>query len=304
MVFYALLENYMATLRDIKRRIVGVKNTQQITKAMKMVSAARLRRAQENIINARPYSRKIAEVLSNLLSIEKNLVNPLFEKREVKKVAIVIVTSDRGLCGAFNMNVIREAELTIKSNFAEMNEAGNVFLYCAGKKGVDYFSKRNYKIEGSYPGIFSNLDFSFASKLVADLKEKFINKEVDEVLIVYNAFKSVVQQELKVTKFLPVQTIEQKYEPNSKQIEYIYEPDKATIINSLVPRHLNAQMWTSLLDSYAAELGARMTAMDMATENAKDLIRSLQIKYNKERQAAITTEILEIVSGANALKNA
>lgn len=304
MVFYALLENYMATLRDIKRRIVGVKNTQQITKAMKMVSAARLRRAQENIINARPYSRKIAEVLSNLLSIEKNLVNPLFEKREVKKVAIVIVTSDRGLCGAFNMNVIREAELTIKSNFAEMNEAGNVLLYCAGKKGVDYFSKRNYKIEGSYPGIFSNLDFSFASKLVADLKEKFINKEVDEVLIVYNAFKSVVQQELKVTKFLPVQTIEQKYEPNSKQIEYIYEPDKATIINSLVPRHLNAQMWTSLLDSYAAELGARMTAMDMATENAKDLIRSLQIKYNKERQAAITTEILEIVSGANALKNA
>ncbi|MBU2494460.1 MAG: ATP synthase F1 subunit gamma [Bacteroidetes bacterium] len=294
----------MATLRDIKRRIVGVKNTQQITKAMKMVSAARLRRAQENIINARPYSRKIAEVLSNLLSIEKNLVNPLFEKREVKKVAIVIVTSDRGLCGAFNMNVIREAELTIKSNFAEMNEAGNVLLYCAGKKGVDYFSKRNYKIEGSYPGIFSNLDFSFASKLVADLKEKFINKEVDEVLIVYNAFKSVVQQELKVTKFLPVQTIEQKYEPNSKQIEYIYEPDKATIINSLVPRHLNAQMWTSLLDSYAAELGARMTAMDMATENAKDLIRSLQIKYNKERQAAITTEILEIVSGANALKNA
>ena len=294
----------MATLRDIKRRIVGVKNTQQITKAMKMVAAARLRRAQENIISARPYSRKIANVLSNLLSIEKNLNNSLFEKREVKRIAVVIVTSDRGLCGAFNMNVIREAEVTIKNNYSEMNEAGNVLLYCVGKKGVDYFSKRNYKVEGSYPGIFSKLNFAFAAKLVADLKEKFLNKEIDEVLVIYNAFKSVVQQELKVTTLLPVQPIEQKTEEAGKQTEYLYEPDKATIINSLVPRHLNAQIWTALLDSYAAELGARMTAMDMATENAKELIRTLQITYNKERQAAITTEILEIVSGANALKNA
>lgn len=294
----------MATLRDIKRRIVGVKNTQQITKAMKMVAAARLRRAQENIISARPYSRKIAEVLSNLLSIEKNLDNPLFEKREVKKIAVIVITSDRGLCGAFNMNVIREAELTIKNNYAELNEAGNVLLYCVGKKGVDYFSKRNYKMEGSYSGIFSHLDFSFAAKLIADLKEKFLNHDIDEVLIVYNAFKSVVQQELKVTKLLPVQPIESRSEGSSNQKEFLYEPDKAAIINSLVPRHLNAQMWTALLDSYASELGARMTAMDMATENAKDLIRTLQIKYNKERQAAITTEILEIVSGANALKSA
>ena len=294
----------MATLRDIKRRIVGVKNTQQITKAMKMVSAARLRRAQENIINARPYSRKIAEVLSNLLSIEKNLNNPLFEKREVKKIAVVVVTSDRGLCGAFNMNIIREAEQTIQNNYAEMNEAGNVLLYCVGKKGVDYFSKKNYKLEGSYPGIFAHLDFPFASKLVSDLKEKFISKEVDEVFVIYNAFKSVVQQELKITKLLPVQPIENKTDTNSNNSEFLYEPDKATIINSLVPRHLNAQVWTALLDSYASELGARMTAMDMATENAKELIRTLQITYNKKRQAAITTEILEIVSGANALKSA
>ena len=263
-----------------------------------------MRRAQENIISARPYSRKIAEVLSNLLSIEKNLDNPLFEKREVKKIAVIVITSDRGLCGAFNMNVIREAELTIKNNYAELNEAGNVFLYCVGKKGVDYFSKRNYKMEGSYSGIFSHLDFSFAAKLIADLKEKFLNHEIDEVLVVYNAFKSVVQQELKVSKLLPVQPIESRSEDTSKQKEFLYEPDKAAIINSLVPRHLNAQMWTALLDSYASELGARMTAMDMATENAKDLIRTLQIKYNKERQAAITTEILEIVSGANALKSA
>lgn len=159
-------------------------------------------------------------------------------------------------------------------------------------------------MEGSYPGIFSHLDFSFAAKLIAELKEKFLNCEIDEVLVVYNAFKSVVQQELKVVKLLPVQPIERKGDESSKQTEFLYEPDKAAIINSLVPRHLNAQMWTALLDSYASELGARMTAMDMATENAKELIRTLQITYNKERQAAITTEILEIVSGANALKNA
>lgn len=294
----------MATLRDIKRRIVGVKNTQQITKAMKMVAAARLRRAQENIISARPYSRKIAEVLSNLLSIEKNLNNPLFEKREVKKVAIVVVTSDRGLCGAFNMNIIREAEELVKNKYSDINNAGDLQLYCVGKKGLDYFSKRNYKIEGAYPGIFAKLDFAFAAKLVSDLKEKYLNKELDEVIVVYNAFKSVVQQELKTSILLPVQPIENLGEESSSKSEFLYEPDKLTIINSLVPRHLNAQMWTALLDSYAAELGARMTAMDMATENAKDLIRTLQITYNKERQAAITTEILEIVSGANALKNA
>lgn len=294
----------MATLRDIKRRIVGVKSTQQITKAMKMVSAARLRRAQENMMNARPYSRKIAEVLSNLIQIEKNLDNPLFKERSTEKVALVVVTSDRGLCGGFNMNVIRKAENLINDDYAKINATGNLELYCVGKKGNDYFKSRFDNLIGSYPGIFSNLKFEFASTLVSELTLKFLKGEIDKVVVVYNEFKSVAQQNLLVEQLLPIVPFEEKEGESEIQAEFIYEPDKVSIIDTLLPRHLNAQMWKILLESYAAELGARMTAMDMATENAKDLIRTLQITYNKERQASITKELLEIVSGANALKSA
>lgn len=293
----------MATLRDIKRRIVGVKNTQQITKAMKMVSAARLRRAQENMMNARPYSRKIAEVLSNLLLIEKNIDNELLKEREVKKVALVLVTSDRGLCGGFNMNAIRKAETLISEDYAEINKNSNLQLYCVGKKGADYLKSRFDNIAGSYPGIFSDLKFDFASTLVNELTAKFKKKEIDKVVVVYNEFKSVAQQNIIEEQLLPIKPFNQE-EVNKFQAEFIYEPNKAEIISTLLPRHLNAQMWKILLESYAAELGARMTAMDMATENATELIRTLQITYNKERQASITKEILEIVSGANALKSA
>lgn len=291
----------MATLRDIKRRIVGVKNTQQITKAMKMVAAARLRRAQENILNARPYSKKIAEVLQHLLSIEKGFNNPLFIQREVKRVAVVVVTSDRGLCGSFNMNVIRTAEEMVKGELSSFSSSSSLELYCVGKKGNDYFTKRNYPVVGSHPGIFSHLKFEFASGLIKELTSKFVNGDIDKVLVVYNEFKSVIQQKTIVEQLFPIQPFE-SHEPDSKQLDYIYEPDKVRIIETLLPKHLNAQMWRVLLDSYAAELGARMTAMDMATENAKELIRSLNLTYNSKRQAAITTEILEIVSGANALK--
>lgn len=296
----------MATLRDIKSRIKGVKNTQQITKAMKMVAAARLRRAQENIINARPYSRKIAEVLSNLIAIEKGSDNPLFQEREVESVAIIVVTSDRGLCGGFNMNAIRKAEEFIKENYSELNNAEKVSLYCVGKKGVEHFRRRNYKVAASHSGIFSDLKFEFASALTSELTTKFLNKEYDKVFIVYNEFKSVIQQNTIAKQILPIAKFEDKSQEinDSKPVDFIYEPDKQSIINALLPRHLKAQVWTSLLDSYAAELGARMTAMDMATENAKELIRTLNILYNKERQAAITTEISEIVSGANALRDA
>jgi F-type H+-transporting ATPase subunit gamma len=295
----------MATLRDIKSRIKGVKNTQQITKAMKMVAAARLRRAQENIINARPYSRKITEVLSDLIALEKGSANPLFEEREVEKVALIIVTSDRGLCGGFNMNAIRKAEELIKDEYSEVNAKGNLALYCVGKKGLDHFRKRNYNIVGAHAGIFSNLHFEFASKLTNELTTNFLNGEYDKVVIVYNEFKSVIQQNTLTKQILPIAPFKTETEEFEKQklADFIYEPDKQSIINTLLPRHLKALVWTSLLDSYAAELGARMTAMDMATENAKELIRTLNILYNKERQAAITTEISEIVSGANALKD-
>ncbi len=292
----------MATLRDIKSRIKGVKNTQQITKAMKMVAAARLRRAQENIINAKPYSRKIAEMLQHLLNIEKNFSNPLFIEREVKNISLIVVTSDRGLCGGFNMNIIRKTEEIIKDQFADYHQNGNLMLYCVGKKGNDYFTKRNYKVEGSYPGIFSNLKFEFASGLIKELTSKYISGETDKVLIIYNEFKSVIQQKTTVEQLFPIKPFEAKVNEPIHDTDYIYEPDKANIINKLLPKHLNAQMWTALLDSYAAELGARMTAMDMATENAKELIHSLNLTYNKVRQASITKEILEIVSGANALK--
>ena len=293
----------MATLRDIRGRIKGVKNIQQVTKSMKMVSAARLRRAQENIINAKPYSKKISEMLQHLLSIEKNFDNPLFKEREVKRIAVIVLTSDRGLCGGFNMNVIRMAEEMINGEYASFKNTGNVVLYCLGKKGNDYFTKRNYNVVGSFPGIFSQLKFEFASGLIKELTGKYIAGEIDKILIVYNEFKSVIQQKINVEQLLPIKPFSS--DENTEQlfnVDFIYEPDKAAIISALLPKHLNSKMWTSLLDSYAAELGARMTAMDMATENAKELIRTLNLTYNKVRQASITTEILEIVSGANALK--
>ena len=297
----------MATLRDIKRRIVGVKNTQQITRAMKMVAAAKLRRAQENIINARPYSRKIAEVLNHLLEAEKDIKDPLFERREVEKIAFIVVTSDRGLAGSFNQNIIRTAEELFKNEYKDFLDKNNLSIYCVGKKGCDYFTKKEYPVVQSFPGIFSSdLKFEFASKLMTELTKKFINGDYDRVVVIYNEFKSVIQQNLRVKDLLPIaKKEEEETGANEKQhnIDYIYEPDKITIIKSLLPRYLNAQFWTALLESYAAELGARMTAMDMATENAKDLISQLQLTYNKERQASITKEILEIVSGANALQN-
>ncbi|MBN1299788.1 MAG: ATP synthase F1 subunit gamma [Melioribacteraceae bacterium] len=292
----------MATLRDIKRRITGVKNTQQITKAMKMVAAARLRRAQENIINARPYSRKLQDVLGNLLSIEGSAGNPLLEQRDIiQNVAVIVITSDRGLCGGFNMNAIRETEELMNTELSQF-KGDNIALYCVGKKGLDHFSKRSYNLAGKHPGIFSDLKYDFASTLMNEITRKFLDREFDKVIVVYNEFKSVVQQKVVRKQLLPILTDHEKKEDQNINIEYIYEPDKISIINALLPRHLNALMWTALLDSYAAELGARMTAMDMATENAKELIRTLQITYNKERQASITSEILEIVSGANALK--
>jgi F-type H+-transporting ATPase subunit gamma len=292
----------MATLRDIKGRIKGVKSTQQITKAMKMVAAARLRRAQENIVNAKPYAKKNAEMLQHLLSVEKSFSNPLIAEREVKRIAIVVVTSDRGLCGGFNINVIRKAEELANNEFSSYNNSGNLDFYCVGKKGNDYFIKKNYNVVGSYPGIFSQLKFEFASGLVKELTGKYIAGKIDKVLIVFNEFKSVIQQKNVVEQLLPIKQSDVINNNSLNNADYIYEPGKIEIINALLPKNLNSQMWTSLLDSYAAELGARMTAMDMATENAKELIRSLNLTYNKARQASITKEILEIVSGANALK--
>lgn len=290
----------MATLRDIKQRIKGVKSTQQITKAMKMVAAAKLRRATEAILNARPYARKIQTLLSHLASDDDLISNPLFITRDVKKVAVVVVTADRGLCGAFNTNIIREATRYINEELQAQNISHS--LFCLGKKGSDYFSKRNYNVVQKYPGIFSSLNYSIAQRLSDQLIAGFMNGEFDKVILIFNEFKSIIQQKIVVEQFLPI-----PIEGNTKKeihagANYIYEPDQKAIFEYLIPKHLKAQLWRVLLESNAAEFAARMTAMDNATTNAKELIRTLNLKYNKERQAAITKEILEIVSGANALK--
>ncbi len=291
----------MATLRDIKRRIIGVKSTQKITKAMKMVAAARLNRAQENIINARPYSRKLTEVLGQLLAAEKNYDHPLIKDKGDEKVAIIAVTSDKGLCGAFNMNIISEVEKLITKSYSEQLSNNNMALYCIGKKGRDYFKNHEYNVVQGHVGIFNDLKFDFVSQLNKELTSKFLSDQLDKIIVVYNRFKSVAQQEVIQLELYPIKP-EAADESEQINIDYIFEPDKVSIINSLLPRYLNVQMWTVLLNSYAAELGARMTAMEMASENAEEMIQSLQLTYNKRRQASITNEILEIVSGANALK--
>ena len=290
----------MATLRDIKRRIVGVKNTQKITRAMKMISAAKLRRAQSKIINARPYANKISEMLSNLATEEDMATNPFFIEREKKNVAVVVVTADRGLCGAFNNNIIKEAVRYIDE---EINAEGlNAFVYSVGKKNADYFSRRDYNVIGKDVGLFSSLDYSSALKITDNLVSEFRNETYDKVVIIYNEFISMIRQKIQVQQFLPIPVLSSTEEKQVQQPNYIFEPDSGSIFNFLIPKHLKAQVWRSLLESNAAELGARMTAMDNATTNAQEMIRSLNLTYNKERQAAITKEILEIVSGANALK--
>ncbi len=290
----------MATLRDIKRRIVGVKNTQKITRAMKMVSAAKLRRAQTRIVNSRPYVNKISEILSNLATEEDMVTNSFFIERELKNVAVVVVTADRGLCGAFNNNIIKEAARYIDE---ELNTEGiNAFVYCVGKKSADYFSRRNYNVIEKDIGLFSSLDYSSALKITDNLVSEFSKETYDKVVIIYNEFISMIRQKIEVQQFLPIPVLSSTEEKQVQQPNYIFEPDSGSIFNFLIPKHLKAQVWRSLLESNAAELGARMTAMDNATTNAQEMIRSLNLTYNKERQAAITKEILEIVSGANALK--
>lgn len=291
----------MATLREIRRRIAGVKSTQKITKAMKMVAAAKLRRAQDAIISARPYARKMNELLQHLAGAVENATNPLLIPRPIERVLLVVVTADRGLCGAFNANIIKAGVTHMKTNYAELYKAGNLKLECVGKKGYDYFIKHDYKIISKHIGIYSSLNFSHARVIMEELVRGYLAGQFDRVEVIYNEFKYVTQQNIVVEQLIPI-PLEQ---PNLKsQTDYIYEPSSAAIISSLVPKHLNFQMWRILLESNAAEQGARMTAMENATTNAQDLIRVLTLSYNKARQAAITKELLEIVSGAEALKKA
>lgn len=290
----------MATLRDIKNRIVGVKSTQKITRAMKMIATAKLRGAQQRIVNARPYANKIGDMLTHLATEDSLTSNPYFAKRDGKKICVVVVTADRGLCGAFNTNIIRDAVSYINEDLN--NENASVTVYTVGKKATEFFRKRDYNIEGKIIGLFSSLEYQSTLQIYNEVVPKFLSGEIDKVVVVYNEFVSMIQQKIKRVELLPIPLFEKDEKENFHQSNYIFEPNQLSIFEQLIPKHLKAQIWRALLESNAAELSARMTAMDNATTNAQELIRSLNLTYNKERQAAITKEILEIVSGANALK--
>jgi len=272
-----------------------------------MVAAAKLRRAQDAIISARPYARKMRELLQHFGTKADLTINPLFAYRQIENVAIIVVAADRGLCGAFNSNLMKTTETLIEQRYHELNKAGKLKLICVGKKGFDFFAKRNHKMVGKHIGIFGRLTFSRAQEIVGEVVQGFSKGEYDRVEVIYNEFKSIMHQRVTIEQFLPISTdqadIQSPHSPVRSMVDYIYEPSREAILASLVPKYLNFEMWRVLLESNAAEQGARMTAMDNATTNATDLIRDLQLSYNKARQASITKELLEIVSGAEALKN-
>lgn len=298
----------MATLREIRRRISGVKSIQKITKAMKMVAAARLRRAQEGIVSARPFAREIKRLISHLVTEVDASLHPLLQTREVKRSLLIVVTSDRGLCGAFNTNVIKAAAARVRDQYPDRKtNEHQIRLVTIGKKGSEYFGKRDYEVHAKYVGIFHSLDFGVARGIMEHLISGYLKQEFDRVEVVYNEFKNVLQQRIVIEQLLPIPAEELKPEAAHvahSLVDYIYEPSSKEIIGALLPRHLNFQMWRILLESNAAALGAQMSAMDNATENAKDLITDLTLSYNKARQASITKELLEIVAGAEALQKA
>lgn len=291
----------MATLRDIRSRISGVKSTSKITQAMKMVAAAKLRRAQDAIIAARPYAKAMQGMLHNLSTANDTLTSPLLKVRAVDSILLIVVSSDRGLCGAFNTNLFRAAANRITHEYGEFQKNGSLKVITAGKRSTDFFTKRGYNVIESHPGIFQHLDFVTARTIATRVTHGFLAGEFDRVEIIYNEFKTVAQSHVAIEQLLPVATEAGTEKKEANPVDYIFEPSAHDIIDVLLPKHLNMMVWKSLLESNAAEQAARMTAMEAATTNARDLIRSLQLVYNKARQAAITKEILEIVGGAEAL---
>jgi len=294
----------MPSLKEVKNRIVSVKSTQQITKAMKMVAAAKLRRAQDRIIQIRPYSQKLNGILQNVsATLGDEIENTYATEREVKNVLIVVITSDRGLCGAFNSNVCKGVIGLINEKYSKQYEAGNVELLCVGKKGYDFFKKKDYNLNFDFGELFFDLKFENVRKAAEYAMEGFVEKKFDAVELVYNEFKNVATQVIQAEQFLPITSSMDDETNLDTQLDYIFEPDKLEIVLELIPKSLKISFYKSLLESNAAEHGARMTAMDKATDNAQELIKELQLTYNRTRQAAITKEILEIVGGAEALSN-
>ena len=294
----------MPNLKEVRIRIASVKSTQQITSAMKMVAASKLRRAQNAILKMRPYAAKLKDILQNLsASLDSGDANPYTQQRSAEKVLLVVITSNRGLCGAFNTNVLRAAVQRIQSEYATQAGLGNVSFLTIGRKATEFFSKRGYNVVSSHDSIFDSLTYENVSVIAGSVMEAFANKQFDRVEIVYNQFKNAAVQKLTVEQFLPVEAPAQSAVVSKINTDFIFLPSKEEIVSELIPKSLRIQFYKAVLDSNASEHGARMTAMHQATENAGDLIKELNLAYNKARQAAITKEILEIVSGAEALKN-
>lgn len=288
-------------LKEVRERIGSVKSTQQITKAMKMVSAAKLKRATDAITQMRPYSEKLSSVLSNIISTTDtdDLKLKLAEEREVKKVLVVVFTSDRGLCGAFNSNINKKAKAVIAEQYSDVD----VTVMAMGKKAAQYFNKLDVNLNDKYADLITKFDFETVAAVAEEIMDAYTNEEYDKVELVYAQFRNPAVQFFVSEQFLPIVPAEQEEESNNS-VDFIFEPDKESIIKTLVPKILKTQLFKAILDTNASQHGARMTAMDNATENAEDLLRDLKISYNRARQAAITTELTEIVSGAAALEGA
>ncbi|MFC3560812.1 ATP synthase F1 subunit gamma [Pedobacter jamesrossensis] len=292
----------MANLKEVRNRIASVQSTQQITKAMKMVSAAKLKRATNAIIALRPYATKLKEILGNLSASLEGSSSPFIQERVPNKVLIVAVSSNRGLAGAFNMNVIKAANNLIAEKYSEQLKNGNVSIVSIGKKTQDFYEKRNYNVIGNNNEVFAALTFENVTKITDAIMAGFIKGDFDKVEVVYNRFKNAAVQIITTEQLLPLPKAEEvKTETKSANVDYILEPSQEEIVEQLIPKSIKIQLYKAVLDSHASEHGARMTSMDKATENAGELLKALKLSYNQARQAAITTELTEIVSGAAAL---
>ena len=288
-------------LKEVRNRIKSVQSTQQITRAMKMVSAAKLRRAQDAVVQMRPYAKKLQEMLSNIVSnSDADAGMALAADRSIENVLFIVITSDRGLAGAFNANTIKLTKATIAEKYSGQHKKGNITIWNIGKKGYEHFSKNNYKADATFKDIFLHLTFENVQKAAQAAVKSFEEKKFDVVELVYSEFKNAATQRFTVERFLPIPKIEKK--AGATKADFIYDPAKELLVAELMPKILNTQLYKAILDSNASEHGARMTAMDKASENANELLRSLKITYNRARQAAITTELTEIVSGAAALQ--
>jgi F-type H+-transporting ATPase subunit gamma len=290
----------MPSLKEVKSRIQSVVSTQQITKAMKMVAAAKLRKSQDRIMQMRPFAARLYYLLQNVSSTSSNETTWYNAVRAENNVLIIVVTSDRGLCGTFNSSIFKATVKLIQDKYADQAAKGKVTILPLGKKAFEYFSKRNYTVNDRFYQIFHGLSFDGVTEVANFVMDAFRNRQYDKVEVIYNEFKNVATQILRTEQFLPI--VPAKKKTKTTEVDYIYQPGREEIVDGLIPKSLRVQLYKAVLDSNAAENGARMTAMDKATENAGELLKELRLTYNRTRQAAITKEILEIVAGAEALK--